>query len=485
MKRYWIIGLLILASMMLVLVAYPKEKGYALRFLDETEVVFNHDTVSIQRMDSLRFVLYNKADSCQWLMEKRDDGLYYPLYKCRHIDFVSLTTDYVVAYNEEDSNGVAIDPWLYRLHDGRKLMCCNDTDFCGYVYVGKVDTLDVFRNLCDIWGTNGKRVRLKNPDADVFIDNQGKVLLNDGGMQQSVTINELFNHHPSLHSQTLRDTSLTYIDRYITDPNVLSNAFYVEASVEYPHGNTADDRAIRNWMSQLMFDEIFSSMLDDGVKEKPVLNPTNLEAVLQQYATQFFRLYKKVYGSFENGKWMVGSNFTTFSIKRVMETERFVTYGFSGTVYWGGAHGAPHGFFRTYDKQNHCFLDHRSIVKKGKEQQVLNLLEKHFFVQKKRRSGDETLANYYDANGGDPNVCASWSGTCEKSSNKYDSATLFQHMAVMPQGIVGTLHPYQAGCFADGEFHVLVPYKELKDCLQIDVSKEHFPLPTLSHFLDE
>lgn len=43
--------------------------------------------------------------------------------------------------------------------------------------------------------------------------------------------------------------------------------------------------------------------------------------------------------------------------------------------------------------------------------------------------------------------CAPWSGTCEKSSNKYDSATLFQHMAVMPQGIVGTLHPYQAGCF--------------------------------------
>ena len=38
MKRYWIIGLLILASMMLVLVAYPKEKGYALRFLDETEL---------------------------------------------------------------------------------------------------------------------------------------------------------------------------------------------------------------------------------------------------------------------------------------------------------------------------------------------------------------------------------------------------------------------------------------------------------------
>lgn len=50
-------------------------------------------------------------------------------------------------------------------------------------------------------------------------------------------------------------------------------------------------------------------------------------------------------------------------------------------------------------------------------------------------------------------------------------------------GIVLTYHPYQIDCFAAGEYHAVIPFKEANKCLMFDYSKHEDLKPKLQRFI--
>lgn len=57
------------------------------------------------------------------------------------------------------------------------------------------------------------------------------------------------------------------------------------------------------------------------------------------------------------------------------------------------------------------------------------------------------------------------------------------HFAVLPEGIVLMYHPYQIDCFAAGEYHAVIPFKDANRCLMFDYSKHEDLKPTLQRFI--
>ncbi|MFW5523200.1 MAG: RsiV family protein, partial [Segatella copri] len=74
-----------------------------------------------------------------------------------------------------------------------------------------------------------------------------------------------------------------------------------------------------------------------------------------------------------------------------------------------------------------------------------------------------------------------WTGYTEKAFTEKDFP--LTHFAVLPEGIVLTYHPYQIDCFAAGEYHAVIPFKEANRCLMFDYSKHEDLKPKLQRFI--
>ena len=467
----------ILPLMVMVIVgSCSLEKGYELRFSDDDlYVIICNDTTTFDRLDNKRLIIYKSFENADWVLEKREDGLFYPIYKCNNIRPIAHTVDYVVAYDSINEWN-AVNPWVYRLRDGRKLTCCNDTLLYGYRFVGYNDTLAVFRTGLDLWDSRGRRARLKNIDTEVTIDESGRMMLTDGGVGLITTTDEFFQWKPTV------DTTQTRVIIRYTDPSV-SEDCYVDADIEYPDGKTEADGVVRQWMSRLLHDEIYSYLEGGGIKEKPVIadNP-NLWDVLDRYVIDFQQQYKRKYGIWTNSLWNVPERQTRINIQRVMDTKRWVTYAFDGEVNDVQRH--PHGFFITYDKEKKRFLDYKTIVRPDEFQKMLTLTKGRFYEMRLLRTGSWNGLEGYENWGVDENVCASWNGINRKAGDGKDALTLLQHMAVMPQGIVVSVHSGQFGNDIEGDYHVLIPYRKLKGLLQFDIEEKQLPQRGLSYFLN-
>ena len=76
---------------------------------------------------------------------------------------------------------------------------------------------------------------------------------------------------------------------------------------------------------------------------------------------------------------------------------------------------------------------------------------------------------------------AGWNGYYEEPFTERDIP--LTHMAVLPEGIVVTYHPYQIDCFMAGEYNAIVPFKNAAPCLMFDYSKHENLKPRLSQFV--
>lgn len=147
----------------------------------------------------------------------------------------------------------------------------------------------------------------------------------------------------------------------------------------------------------------------------------------------------------------------------VAENERYLTLFYTDWSYVGGIHPNYHSFYFTYDKELQKILTLSNIIEASK---LAKLRKAAFTALVSMKAQWKEGLSYYD-----------WGGysCCEKSgANVTDQADIdatnmvLQHAALLPQGIVLSYHPYQIGSFAAGEFHALLPYSEIGDCLKID-----------------
>lgn len=80
-------------------------------------------------------------------------------------------------------------------------------------------------------------------------------------------------------------------------------------------------------------------------------------------------------------------------------------------------------------------------------------------------------------------VCDEWSGW--ENTNKAFTMDNFplSHLAVLPEGIVLTYHPYQIDCFVSGEYHVVIPMDKVTQCLKYRYNTYLNGLPQLKQFI--
>lgn len=66
--------------------------------------------------------------------------------------------------------------------------------------------------------------------------------------------------------------------------------------------------------------------------------------------------------------------------------------------------------------------------------------------------------------------CRDWSENKSEAIPKNKGLIPLQHIAILPQGIVVSYHPYQIGAFLEGDYHILVPFKNIGEYLLQDIS---------------
>ncbi len=151
------------------------------------------------------------------------------------------------------------------------------------------------------------------------------------------------------------------------------------------------------------------------------------------------------------------------NLQKVTDNARYLTTYYMGNYYYGGAHGAHHSFYTTYDKKLDKILDVSDIVKDDKFAEFREVAYKELLRLKQERT-NAGLQEYE----GSYRCCGE--GEFRSELNEASDLVL-QHVAVLPQGISLSYHPYQLGAPWEGEYHVLIPYDKIKACLKFDYSK--------------
>lgn len=192
-------------------------------------------------------------------------------------------------------------------------------------------------------------------------------------------------------------------------------------------------------------------------------------------------------------------------VKKVVDCQDYTTYYYRASLYNGGFHDLPREYYITYDKKKGVFVDVGNTVKPAMLQRfrhlVLESLKKEYDFNYERESSWEYFTNsifsfhcpMVDTSGMDEvmqsflvhnyscDEWAGWTGYTEKAFTEKDFP--LTHFAVLPEGIVLTYHPYQIDCFAAGEYHAVIPFKDANKCLMFDYSPYEDLKPKLQRFI--
>ena len=189
----------------------------------------------------------------------------------------------------------------------------------------------------------------------------------------------------------------------------------------------------------------------------------------------------------------------------MVDCEDYTTYYYWASLYNGGLHDLPREYYITYDKRRGGLLDVNNSVKPAMVQQfrhlVLESLKKEYDFCYERESSwadfTHSIFSFHcpilETSGMDDGMLslldhnyscdgwAGWKGYNEKAFTEKDFP--LTHFAVLPEGIVLTYHPYQIDCYAAGEYHAVIPFKDANKCLMFDYSKHEDLKPQLQRFI--
>ena len=192
-------------------------------------------------------------------------------------------------------------------------------------------------------------------------------------------------------------------------------------------------------------------------------------------------------------------------VRKVADCNDYTTYYYRANLYNGGLHDLPREYYITYDKRRSGLLDVGNSVKPSQMQYfrhlVLESLKKEYDFCYERESSWEDfthcifsfLCPMVDTSGMDEVMqsllvhnysCDEWAGWKGFNEKPFTEKNFpLTHFAVLPEGIVLTYHPYQIDCFAAGEYHAVIPFKEANKYLVFDYSKHEDLKPKLERFI--
>lgn len=460
-------------------------------------ILLDGDTFAIRdRITDSLFVVRDCAHSDDgtqfYLLKYECNGFYYPQVGATSVVTIDNTTNYV-GINDDD---------VYDIKAKRVLFSspCSVSDL---YYLGKWKDLCLFASSDTICFSDGKCIGLQD---DVYCrkpKKSGMITLITGAQTKTVSYGDLYKAK-KMGSKT--DTSIERLKKdYYIKPRSKHESVDAGFSVdlEIPKGITEADKAIRGWMMAAVRDDAFS--LFDLNREIPVgkcVSLGDMRHSLDEYGVLWEKLCRAEY---QVGDTLVLRMNCDIKVKKIVDCDDYTTYYYKASLYNGGFHELPREYYITYDKRRGGLLDVNNSVKPAMLQQfrhlVLESLKKEYDFCYERESSwadfthrifsfhcpiletsgmDKVMLSLLDHN----YSCdgwAGWKGYNEKAFTEKDFP--LTHFAVLPEGIVLTYHPYQIDCYAAGEYHAVIPFKDANKCLMFDYSKHEDLKPQLQRFI--
>lgn len=358
-----------------------------------------------------------------------------------------------------------------------------DTSFS---FLGKVDGVLMFQIGSYIYYSDGKIFK-KNYYEENKISSTGNITFHNGPLQ--TTINAKILHNMSnCDIQRLRQEKNWYkhtssFDKKCIDAEIdkVASAARMTCSMTYPNGSLKADKDIRSWLNKAMLNEFLSTCHSDIAKPKVKLSKhsENLELAFMDYAKQYNKWIKDEYIYGDNAGGRIAFEIE-IEVRPIVENERYITYYFKADVFFDSVHGSPHACFRTYDKKLSKFVSANTIIKKKYTKNVSSV------------SYDVTLDILNELHGGvngvttdftDGYPCEKWSGNETESQRKAYGSLPLQHMAILPEGVVLSFHPYHVAGLPEGDIHVLIPFDKIKKYMTQDYYNVNNDRLDISDFL--
>ncbi len=453
--------------------------------LDDNKMTLDGDTFDIrERIGDSLLIIWNYEHSDDktpyYLLKYERNGFYYPQIGASDIMSIDNTTDYVVL-NDKD---------VYDIKN-KKVLFSPSCSASGLYYLGKWNDLRLFASSDTICFSDGKCIGLQN---DVFCrkpKNEGMVTLVAGAQTTEVTFNDLY-HAQKEHNVNDQSVEKLIKDYYVKPRNKyerMDAGFSVD--LEIPKDTTEVDKAIREWMMAAIRDDAFYQL--ENNRDIPVGKCTSLRDMLHsldEYGVLWEKLCRAEYQIEDTLEVRMTCD---IRVRKVADCDDYTTYYYRASLYNGGLHDLPREYYITYDKRRGGLLDVGNSVKPAMMQHfrhlVLESLKKEYDFCYERESSWEDFTHsifsfhcpMVETSGMDEVMLsllehnyscdewAGWKGYNEKPFTEKDFP--LTHFAVLPEGIVLTYHPYQIDCFAAGEYHAVIPFKDANKCLMFDYSK--------------
>ncbi len=311
-------------------------------------------------------------------------------------------------------------------------------------YVGNLNGLHVFSNDRQVFFSDGRQADFSPFVTSIAIDKAGMKITCRIGCEEITT--SLAKLHDCLKRGATRPA---FYRRYIPK----SNREMSLGPIIIFHAYSDDvPEAVCHFISSL-YVHYFS--------DEPV--PTSEASDFAGVADYYGNLWKNILEGWSDFSSLIGLDCQQ-GLQKVAENERYLTLYYTDWGYVGGIHPNYHSFYITYDKELQKTLTLSDIIEASK----LAKLRKAAFtaLDNMKKAQWEKGLSYYDGAG---YSCCGKSGANVTDQADIDATNMvLQHAALLPQGIVLSYHPYQIGSFAAGEFHALLPYSEIGDCLKID-----------------
>lgn len=256
------------------------------------------------------------------------------------------------------------------------------------------------------------------------------------------------------------------------DSIISENASTAElvCNLTYPIGRTNADVAIRKWLNQAIMLEFSATHENDYTPQiKLSQNGDNLQEAFRDYSLQYYRWVKKEYSDEQGILYPLHPFYVHFSAHPVVDNARYVTFYVEADISFAGAHGAPHSYYRTYDKKLNEFVSCDMLIKKEHFKDVCQAMYKNAMKTRQEKINREIRSLTTDFT--DDYPCEKWSGNNDESMKNDNGMIPLQHVAILPQGIVASYHPYNIGGLAEEDYHITVPFKDIAGYLLQDYTE--------------
>lgn len=132
-----------------------------------------------------------------------------------------------------------------------------------------------------------------------------------------------------------------------------------------------------------------------------------------------------------------------------------MTYRVNDYAYYGGAHPYYQVFYLTFDNKHHHLLGMKDIFREECLDEVIRRL--------KTKAGIRSVYCHEE-------IEETAIKNLEPRQERYRSHVI-PRPALTNRGVVFSYQPYEIGCYADGDIHFVLPYAEIKDLLNPEMSK--------------